>query len=254
MTITIIRPNQKVYHLPEYGIKVTEGGVATVSTSYYALVFGATTTLTCANTASIQDLPSNSNGFCVEGWFALAANDWALILGLPTKAGWDGDWTGWTHSSGYQSDTGTFPREALQFTSRVAGTVSHAVVALDYTPCGLDTWVHRATTFNASDSKLRVYQNGTLLGTSAALGGTYKSDAGNALSVPGFLGKLGWIRISSAIRYTEDFTPDAYNAPPTTDADTALLWRMTEGSGTSVMDASGNGNTGTFTNGTWLAL
>jgi hypothetical protein len=57
-----------------------------------------------------------------------------------------------------------------------------------------------------------------------------------------FLGIIDEVRISDVVRYTADF------AVPTTefalDANTRLLWHLNEGSGTTVIDASGNENTG----------
>ncbi|MGQ9490412.1 MAG: LamG domain-containing protein, partial [Anaerolineae bacterium] len=54
---------------------------------------------------------------------------------------------------------------------------------------------------------------------------------------PSFSGWVDEVRISNVVRYTSNFTPPA--APFTPDADTVGLYHFDEGSGTTVLDASG---------------
>lgn len=222
---------------------------AAAAAAYFAVVFnGSSALITRTNTATIQDLPGGA--FTAEAWFALGHTTDYPAPALFRKDGWDGSYTGWMFNVNYVD-----PSERWG-TNVIIGASTNIAAALDYIACGLDVWVHRAVTYdNSGDRKARVWQDGELILTTAAAAGTYKSDAATALTVGSTLkGKLGWVRLSNVVRYTDTFTPTAYNAPPATDANTALLWRMTDGSGTTVTDASGNGNHGTLANGTWVAL
>jgi hypothetical protein len=62
-----------------------------------------------------------------------------------------------------------------------------------------------------------------------------KHDAG--ADYPSFDGWLTGLRLSTVLRYTDDFTPPT--APFTTDPDTAALYRFDEGRGTVLGDGSG---------------
>jgi formylglycine-generating enzyme required for sulfatase activity len=60
---------------------------------------------------------------------------------------------------------------------------------------------------------------------------------------------LSTIRISDNIRYGSDFTPASFL---TDDANTAALWLIDEGAGSSIDDSSGNGWNGTVNGATWV--
>jgi hypothetical protein len=67
-----------------------------------------------------------------------------------------------------------------------------------------------------------------------------------------FAGVIDEVRLSNVIRYTTGFTVPS--GPFTADTNTAGLWHLDEGSGTTTADASGKGNTGTLQAGpTWVA-
>lgn len=59
-----------------------------------------------------------------------------------------------------------------------------------------------------------------------------------------FRGWLTELRLSDSVRYTGNFSVPT--SPFTSDVNTMLLYHFDEGSGTSLTDASGNGNTGTI--------
>lgn len=213
--------------------------------SYYVDYDGDTAIIDCGSGASIDDLPG-SGDFTIDGWIKPdgageasqghvatkgGANGWAVLhyaggLGFLIKmsGGLDGTWDGgWNQSSG--------------------------------------AWHHFAVTWDNSTNNIRIYVDGTLTAGPYAPGGTASSDAsaslhiGNSAGFRGWDGGIGWIRLSNSRRWTANFTaPDQYPAPDT-DGNTVALYRMTEGSGTSVADASGNSNTGTLS-GTyvWTAL
>ncbi|HUE69357.1 MAG TPA: LamG-like jellyroll fold domain-containing protein [Pirellulaceae bacterium] len=64
-----------------------------------------------------------------------------------------------------------------------------------------------------------------------------------------FTGALHQVRISRVARYTKDFVPDARFAA---DKQTVSLWRIDEGSGSRLADASGNGIDGAIVGAKWL--
>lgn len=61
-----------------------------------------------------------------------------------------------------------------------------------------------------------------------------------------YAGRIAEVRISSVARYATDFTPAR---TLTADANTLGLWHLDEGSGTTVIDASGHGHHGTIMGG-----
>lgn len=58
-----------------------------------------------------------------------------------------------------------------------------------------------------------------------------------------YQGYITQVRFSDIVRYDSDFTPAKDFTP---DANTIALWKMSEGSGTTVADESGNGHTLNF--------
>jgi lysophospholipase L1-like esterase len=130
------------------------------------------------------------------------------------------------------------------------------------TCCGASTmadgrWHHVAVTRRAADGRLRLYVDGRLDGgINGPLGdlsyrnnrltswpdsdpflvlGAEKHDAGTAY--PSYRGLLDELRLSAALRYTNDFVRPV--APFTTDGQTAGLYHFDEGSGSAALDASG---------------
>src|SRR5262249_21748837 len=67
-----------------------------------------------------------------------------------------------------------------------------------------------------------------------------------------FVGSIDEVRISNVVRYSGTFTPQT--TPFLPDVNTAALWHLDEGSGTSIADLSGNNNNGTLIGGpTWTS-
>jgi len=64
-----------------------------------------------------------------------------------------------------------------------------------------------------------------------------------------FNGTIDEVRISKAVRYTEDFVPQTYFKP---DADTMALYHFDEGQGDVLKDSSGNGNHGKNFGAKWV--
>lgn len=111
----------------------------------------------------------------------------------------------------------------------------------------LNSWSHLALTWDTPI--ITLWHNGINIATDTPLsyplahhtgyrvGGHQKSPD------PKLDGHITQVRYSDVIRYTSNFTPAT---DFTTDANTVALWRMTEGTGTTVADASGNGHTLNF--------
>ena len=120
----------------------------------------------------------------------------------------------------------------------------------------LNTWTHVAGVIDSSQTRL--YINGKLTGSAAGSGvgysGTQDFTIGSSGSNSGsgtelFTGRIDEVRISGSAKYSSDFFPARRLR---TESDTAGLWHLDEGTGTTAYDASGNSNVGTLTNGpTW---
>lgn len=111
-------------------------------------------------------------------------------------------------------------------------------------------WNHIAMTFDGSNQKL--YINGTLVATTPYSGSISYTGSGSLIIGNGasaWSGNVSEVRIWNTAR-TQDqirkyiggsFMPDA-----TEKSQLAGLWHMTEGSGQTITDSSGNGNNGTL--------
>lgn len=105
----------------------------------------------------------------------------------------------------------------------------------------LDGKAHHLAGTWASDGKMRLFVDGQLIGFQTSEPGTVIGDTiqmgcwteQNA----GFEGTLDEVRLSSSVRYTETFEPTF--SPFEIDEDTTALWHMDEGSGDTLVDATG---------------
>lgn len=227
------------------GLGVGRSAVSAAAETPYTIAFnGSTTQIERANTASLQDISATAS-MTVEGWFftsATTANQRFVVKGQ--VGGANTGWGLWSLSS------------QLYFTMfRTTGAVS-AVAGAGTVPA---TWWHWAVTFDVSTGAMRHWINGTATGSAATFSGTYKGDSTQTLYIGRdtggnyLTGAVGWVRVSNIVRYSSNFTPAPKCTPPATDANTLLLYRLTEGAGTVIADSSANTNTGTLANGTWSA-
>jgi len=121
-------------------------------------------------------------------------------------------------------------------------------------------WHHIACTYdNGGDKKRRIYIDGNLIGASDALAGTLNSDASVSLFAGNrsdgsrcLNGRIGWSRISNSVRYSSNFIPPSRFVYPTVDANTVRLFKMNEGTGTTITDYSANAQNGTSYATTWI--
>jgi eukaryotic-like serine/threonine-protein kinase len=109
----------------------------------------------------------------------------------------------------------------------------------------------------SADGRATFFLNGRLLATSGQRGRGEPGapqDGGYLGGLPevGFWrGRMSAVRVSQGARYTGDFTPDRQLA---VDPDTLALYRMDEGQGSVLQDASGNNRQGRIVGASWVSL
>jgi hypothetical protein len=194
------------------------------SSSYYANV---------GSGATIDNL--HAHAFTAEGWFRLPRT--VAYQYLMYK----GESVGWCLYL-YDGEISSYV-----FVTMESPAILYTTVADD------NTWRHFAITYdNDGDRKIRLWIDGVLKATSSDAIGTYRSDAANngflggKSTTNGITGAHGWIRWSNSIRYTTTFTPAPRGTPPDVDANTVGQWNVTEGSGATIADSSGNANHGSL--------
>lgn len=216
---------------------------------------GTNTNINAGSNSSLDDL--HDNAFTAEAW--VRADGWGVnsdsgrILAKSAGAG-----DGWL--------LGLDSRYGL--VAMITGQTSGSSVITSTSGFSPDlVWHHVAMTYDdEGDRKVRLWLDGTLVGSGNAVQGAVKTDNLNDLFIGSlssttwnFDGAIAWIRISNSIRYTTNFTPPSRFSSPTTDANVVAQWNMDEGTGTSVTNdggASSCGGTpancnGTLSNGTW---
>lgn len=208
--------------------------------------------------ASLDDLPSSGN-MTAEAWINAddwGENDYGRIFSKQHSAAGEFEtiYYGWelyleaNQNRGIRADAYHATTDAMTWT----GTD-------DFMPD--QTWHHVAAVWTLASKEWDIAIDGVWVTTTKTAGaGAYRADAAddlicgnNSAGSATFDGSIGWVRISSSIRYTVgiDFTPPDRCIFPTTDGDTELL-AIHEGYGATATDASANGNDGTITGATWL--
>ncbi len=103
-----------------------------------------------------------------------------------------------------------------------------------------NTWYHVAVTYDGATT--RVFVNG-FPGPAVTIGAITQGPFFRIGGIPGygfFNGDVDNVHISNIVRYSATFAPPS-SVAPATDANTLALYRMNEGSGQTIADASGNG-------------
>lgn len=120
-----------------------------------------------------------------------------------------------------------------------AGGMSVAHSPANALPVG--TWRHLAGCFDGSS--ISVWVDGAnktqyALATDAAVANTGQAVRIGGNLGAGFVGRVGWCRISDVVRYAAPFSvrPVSY---PTVDAHTLAQWNVSEGSGSTLENAEG---------------
>jgi len=122
---------------------------------------------------------------------------------------------------------------------------------------------HYEVVFDFVAKEARLYLNGVSIGVDDSnwTSAVYQTDASLPLSVANglwggvpypALGDMHWFRISNVARHSANFTPPSLTIAPASDANTVLLLKLDEGSGTTANDSSANNNDGTITGATWV--
>jgi hypothetical protein len=209
---------------------------------------GASTYINCGSDAGLDDLPARGH-MTVEAWIKPASLASSVIFA--TKGG--------AYTAG--PDGWSFFRGLAVLYGRIY--IDHASGNPVKSGVAVQTWQHVALYYNSAAQSSRLALNGVWGSAANNPGLTYGSDAAYNLIIGRrndpywhYDGAMGWIRISNNDRLGgiagTAFTPQSRAKPPDPDADTILLYKMDEGAGTSLSDSSGNGNSGTITNGTWI--
>lgn len=129
------------------------------------------------------------------------------------------------------------------------------------TTIATNTWNHVAVTFNYSDNTMSLYLNGS---STAEVSRVYPvgnrvqstdlfslgQEWDNATASGFFAGQLDEVRVWSGIRSNSDITANQYRQVATNASGLLAYYKMTNNTGTSVTDNTGNGRTGTLVNGT----
>lgn len=213
-------------------------------TAWSTVFNGTSTVINCGNEASIQNL--HGAAFTFEAYMAIATNTdtTGTIAGKGTTV------LGWFMRGNTLS-------RIQSLVSTDAGLISQS----SSTSATTNEWRHYALTYNnAGDRKLRLYADGILVLISAAASGTIVTDETIELTIGGYAAasftnmKCGWVRVSNSIRYSANFTPQSRYEYPAVDANTVRLFKMNEGSGTTIIDYSANAQNATLANGTWIKI
>jgi serine/threonine protein kinase/Leucine-rich repeat (LRR) protein len=100
-----------------------------------------------------------------------------------------------------------------------------------------------------SGNKATLFVNGKQVDQLTGLDDQSKVKRSNLHLAWGLTGIIQEVRVSSTARYMKDFTPQDRFEP---DADTVALYHCDEGSGSKLIDSSGNGYHGEILSGTWV--
>lgn len=224
-------------------------GASLPASVLYAVEFDATTTLVIGSEASLDDLADGA--MTAEGYYKITASAAGLQKAFMDKAGLIAGTVGW--GFGYQT---------VRWNANIACLTTPASSTVNGTPHD-STWHHIAMTFDdAGDRKIRLWFDGAEMAyasQTAGVGAVKSAAAQNAGIGTAYdgtnklTGRIGWQRISNVVRYTVPFIPAGRDAPPANDANTVRLFKMDEGTGTTITDSSTNAQNGTLANGTWVA-
>ena len=215
------------------------------STDLYFLNFdGVDDNVNCGSAASVDNLPSGGN-LTAEAW--IHPDDWGEngVGQIFNKGNW---YLGLNNLLG------------------INAAAVHAVTTAS-TTTGLDAfmidgqWHHITAVWTLASLRWDIAIDGVWSSDTVQAGaGAYSGDGASSLLIGNtslgdgtFEGKMGWSRISDAIRYPVDidFTPPERCTCPGDDADTVSLWCLTEGTGATAYDENANSNDGTITGATW---
>lgn len=212
----------------------------------WSVVYTGTTVINAGSEASIDNLFAST--VTIEGWFRCR-----FTLDVVRRFF---DKTGGT-SVGY------YGAGKLSATTQYFGVyISGSENALTFLSTILqdNVWHHIAHTFSPT-TRRDVFIDGAFFITENISNRTVTADAAVDFCIGnrpagdrGFIGDIGWVRISNSVRYSAPFTPPPRLVYPTVDANTVRLFKMNEGTGTTITDYSANAQNATLSNGTWTKV
>ena len=202
---------------------------------------------------SYDDLALDVDGgpFTIEGWFKLDAVTSTLFY----KGVADSGMTSVNLDYALLSVEGTDLHWATGWSG--TGDCDYRVVEEVTTP---GTWHHVAATADTDTGEKALFIDGVLVDSCQmhtknpggdgplTIGAHVQISNGQAYPSSWLVGLIDEVRISSTVRYVEDFEPSRWHEP---DDDTLLLYHFAEGAGMSLEDASGNGYEGQFIYASW---
>ena len=202
--------------------------------------------LNVGSAATVDDLPDGSD-LTLEGWFYFNAN------------------TGAIYSKGENSLGGyliTLGGSATRINVQMDFLTTDISDRVDSASGHTGAWHHYAFVWDDTAKIWTMFIDGVQEDTTIDVPvGAYQSDAALSLRIGAkyngvldMTGYIGWQRISSIKRYTAGFTPDARDAPPANDANTVRLFKVDEGSGTTITDYSSNATDATAVSCTWVSV
>jgi len=214
-------------------------------TAWSVVYNGTSTVIIGAEEASINNLSDN----------ALTVESWVKISPLTN--------TGCGIISKYFGTAGGFQfrlSSALKLYSIVYCATTSASVTNSSIVVADNKWHHVAMTWDdAGDRKIRTWIDGVQDGISSAGDGAIGADTPSDLYIGSqpagnieILGNMGWCRVSNSVRYTTTFVPPPRIIYPTVDANTVRLFKLNEGTGTTIIDYSANAQNAALSNGTWV--
>lgn len=213
------------------------------------------------NISDAVHLPLNnqmysSNGFTWECWFKLntpfASNARALIINEDPVV-YEDIFLGF----GWNYGTGNFPINHLGF--KVDGpnaTTGPTNVSCDYMPLGgflLGTWYHAAGVMDYVTHTAKLYLNGVLVDTKTVNSDPFSRTIQGQLSYApnlGLGGNMDEVRIWKKARTAAEIFADYNHCLFGNEVDLLSYYRCNQSTGSIVIDATINGNNGTFVNST----
>jgi RHS repeat-associated protein len=189
---------------------------------------------------------NNTSSFSIEAWFKTSSTAAQAIISKMSNSapyrGYDISMNGgglcvhlintWSTNAFKETTTSTYNDgrwHHVVWTYNGNGNVSGSIIYVD--------GVVQSTVTDANVLNATTIDSNTPVRIGARTNGVY------------FNGQIDEVRIWNKVRNQAEIQANLNLSPPANDPNLVAYWRLDEGSGTTVADATGKGNTGTLTNG-----